>query len=152
MFTPKVDFPALPCILVCNVPLCPLSQLGPKSACACLLVRAEMNSRYERTRCIDSDPDTQNCHRSQQPQGNEFMTPKRHIRSSLLQRRPLQKTTSDQNAEIRGPGPNCFIYNSFTRGSGNITKEEIERLQSLEDQKICCEIVSARNNKEIYPR
>lgn len=51
---------------------------------------------------------------------------------------------------IRGPGP-IYIYNSFTRGSGNITKEEIERLQSPEDQKICCEIVSARNNKEIYP-
>lgn len=81
------------------------------------------------------------------------MTPKRHVRSSLQQRKPLQKTTSGQNAKTRdqGPGPNCYNYNSFTRGSGNITKEEIERLQSPEDQKICCEIVSARNNKEIYP-
>lgn len=75
------------------------------------------------------------------------MTPKRHIRSSFQQRRPLQKTAAGQNAKTcdQGPGPNCYI------GSGIITKEEIERLQSPEDQKICCEIVSARNNKEIYP-
>lgn len=81
------------------------------------------------------------------------MTPKRHIRPSLQQRRPLQKTTAGQNAKTcdQGPGPNCYIYSSFTRGSGTITKEEMERLQSPEDQKICCEIVSARNNKEIYP-
>lgn len=43
----------------------------------------------------------------------------------------------------------CLQHDPHTKGSRNILEEGVEEKQELQDQKVCCEIVSSRYDGEV---